>query len=292
MTTSLDGKVAIVTGGASGIGRAVVQALAARGAFPIIFDVDADGARKVVDELAAASRKALAVTVDVRDRLAVANAVNAVAAERGRLDYMFNNAGITQFAEVQDYDWPAWRDIIETDFMGVVHGVAACYPIMVRQGSGHIVNTASLAGLMPTPWGVSYTAAKSAVWGLSLSLRIEAAPLGVKVTVVCPAAVWTPIIERARYINLDRERAVAAIPGSRITAEACAAAILKGVERNKAVITPSAARWLALVQRISPWLVERIMGRVSGKLRAIRAEHLRLNAPAPEAAAPRKPEPS
>ncbi len=265
------GKTAIVTGGASGIGRALVHALASRGARTVVLDIDADGARRVVGEV----RDARAVTVDVRDRLGVRDAVDQVAAEHGRLDYMFNNAGVTQFAEVQDYDWDAWKDPIDTDLYGVVHGVAACYPIMVRQRSGHIVNTSSLAGVMPTPWAVSYTAAKCGVWGLSVALRIEAEPLGVKVSCVCPAAVDTPIIDHARYINLDKDRAVAAIPGSRISPAACAEAILRGVERNEAVIVPSAARWMSLAQRMSPSLVERLMGRVARKLSEIRAETIR-----------------
>lgn len=269
--TSFAHKNAIVTGGASGIGRALVHALASRGARPVIFDIDADGARRVADEV----RGARAVTVDVRDRLAMRAAVEQIAAEDGRLDYMFNNAGVTQFGEVQDYDWDAWKDPIDTDLYGVVHGVAACYPIMVRQGSGHIVNTSSLSGVMPTPWAVSYTAAKCGVWGLSIALRIEAEPLGVKVTCVCPAAVDTPIVDHARYINLDKARALAAIPGKRISPTACAEEILRGVERNEAMIVPSAARWLSLAQRISPTLVEKLMGRVARTLSAIRAETLR-----------------
>jgi short-subunit dehydrogenase len=196
----------------------------------------------VVAELASRGIEARAVEIDVRDRVAVAGAVNETHRAHGHLDYLFNNAGISVLGEVLDYDWEAWRDVIDTDLMGVVHGIAACYPLMVAQGHGHIVNTGSLASLVPTPWAASYTAAKCGVWGLSLALRTEAAPYGVKVSCVCPAAVDTPMVDSARYLHLDKVGALSAVPGARISAETCATAILDGVARNQAVITPS-VRW-------------------------------------------------
>jgi NAD(P)-dependent dehydrogenase (short-subunit alcohol dehydrogenase family) len=275
---SLAGMTAIVTGGASGIGRALVIALSTRGATTYIFDRDTAAARSVEEAMRARARKVFAMTVDVRDRFAVSDAVGSVVAATGRVDYMFNNAGITQFGAVQDYDWEAWHDPIDTDLYGVVHGVAACYPVMVKQGSGHIINTASLSGVVPTPWAVSYSAAKAGVWGLSMALRVEAAPLGIKVSCVCPAAVDTPIVDRARYINLDKERALATIPGKRISPESCADAILRGVDRNDAMIMPNAARWMSLAHRMAPGAVEKLMERISRTLSQIRSETLKKRA--------------
>jgi short-subunit dehydrogenase len=189
---------------------------------------------------------------------------------------MFNNAGIACMGEALDYDWAAWKDIIDTDLLGVVHGIAACYPIMVSQKRGHIVNTASLAALMPTPWAASYTAAKAGVWGLTIALRVEAKAHGVKVSCVCPASVSTPLVDTARFINLDRAKAYAAVPGSRITADECALAILKGMERNQAVIAPSAAKWMSRLYRYAPNLTEKVMVSVSSKLGAVRTEYLKL----------------
>lgn len=268
-------QVAIVTGGASGIGRAVVHALAARGVLAVIIDIDGEGAARVVAEVEALGQKARALNVDVRDRAAVGKAVQDVHREHGRLDYMFNNAGISVLGEVVDYDWAAWQDVIDTDLMGVVHGVAACYPLMVQQGFGHIINTGSLASLVPTPWVTSYTAAKCGVWGLSLALRTEAAAHGVRVSCVCPAAVKTPMVDRARYLNIDGVEAFKAVPSNQISPEECAAAILKGVDRNDGLITPSAAKWISLAYRMTPNGAEKMMQGVAKKLTALRAEYLK-----------------
>ena len=275
MNAIRSGQVAIVTGGASGIGRAVVHALAERGSFPVIFDIDTASAERVAEEVASRGRRAKALTVDVRDRLAVARAVQEVNAEHGHLDYMFNNAGVSVFGEVVDYDWAAWQEVIETDLLGVIHGVAACYPLMVKQRSGHIVNTGSLASLVPTPWVTSYSAAKCGVWGLSMALRTEAAAYGVRVSCACPAAVETPMADRARYLNLDKTEAMKAVPGGRITPEACAAAILGGIERNDALITPSAAKWMSLAYRVTPDGAEKMMQSIAKKLSALRADFLK-----------------
>jgi NAD(P)-dependent dehydrogenase (short-subunit alcohol dehydrogenase family) len=269
------GQIAIVTGGASGIGRAVVHALAERGCLPVIFDIDAASAERVAGEVGSRGQRAKALTVDVRDRLAVGRAVQEVHAEHGRLDYMFNNAGVSVFGEVLDYDWAAWQDVIDTDLLGVVHGVAACYPLMVKQGSGHIVNTGSLASLVPTPWVTSYSAAKCGVWGLSIALRTEALAYGVRVSCVCPAAVETPMADRARYLNLDKTEAMKLVPGNRITPEACAAAILAGVERNDALITPSAAKWMSLAYRVTPEGAAKMMQGIAKKLSALRADFMK-----------------
>src|SRR5439155_13844601 len=92
-----------------------------------------------------------------------------------------------------------WHKVFDVNLRGVVNGVQAAYPVMLRQGFGHIVNTASVAGLLPTPTIVSYCAAKHAVVGLSTSLRVEAAEAGVRVSVLCPGAIKTPILEGGKY---------------------------------------------------------------------------------------------
>jgi len=161
---------------------------------------------------------------------------------------------------------------------------------MIRQRSGHIINTASLSGVLPTPGCVSYTAAKFGVVGLSRALRLEAAPLGVKVSVSCPVAVGTKIIDTSRYINLDRQKFIADVPGNRIDAKACAVAILRGVERNQASIEPSGAKWLILMHRHLPWLSGIMMSQFSQMVAKNRADYLtktsRQPAPAPPLESP------
>jgi len=159
-------RVAIVTGGASGIGRALGAALVARGDRVVLADVAA--AAEVADQLnAAGPGAATAAAVDVRDAAAVAHLVTETAEVHGQLDLMFNNAGIRMGGPVEELTVAHWRRAIEVNLLGVVHGVAAAYPLMLRQGHGHIVNTASLAGLVPMPGAAPYTASKAAVVGLS-----------------------------------------------------------------------------------------------------------------------------
>src|SRR5215468_9923053 len=143
--------ITIVTGGASGIGRALCDELARRGATVIVADINLPGARNVADAIAASGGTACAANVDVRDAASVQALVDDTFKRHGRLDIIFNNAGIGVGGELHELGLEHWRTAIEVNLMGVVHGVAATYPIMVRQGTGQIVNTASLAGLIASP---------------------------------------------------------------------------------------------------------------------------------------------
>ena len=142
--------------------------------------------------------------------------------------------------------------------MGVVHGVQAAYPLMIRQGSGHIVNTASISGLVPWPGQTLYNTTKYAVVGLSHTFRAEAARFGVKVSVVCPgpvrSAIWgAPILG---------ERAAGQAPAESITAEEAAATIWRGVQANHATITfPRASRIQAWLHRLHPGLLKKQFAR-------------------------------
>jgi NAD(P)-dependent dehydrogenase (short-subunit alcohol dehydrogenase family) len=112
------------------------------------------------------------------------------------LDYLFNNAGIGVVGPVQKYELEDWYRVIDVNLRGVINGVHAAYPLMLRQGFGHIVNTASMAGLVPAPSTASYAASKFAVVGLSNSLRCEAAAAGVRVSVLCPGVIRTPALDQ------------------------------------------------------------------------------------------------
>src|SRR5215218_918636 len=148
--------IAIVTGGASGIGRALCEELARRGAVVVVTDVNEAGARSVAESIASEGGRASSKAVDVRDAEAVKRVVEETAAAHGRLDYMFNNAGLAVTGEVRDLSLEHWRKVVDVNLWGVIHGIAAAYPLMVRQRSGHIVNTASLAGLLGIPRSSPY----------------------------------------------------------------------------------------------------------------------------------------
>lgn len=265
-----ENKVAIVTGGASGIGRAVAQDLARRGARVTLADKDAELAKETARGITGAGHSAKAATLDVTDAAAVKMLVDDTVKEYDRLDYMFNNAGIAVVGDARDFSLNDWRKVIDTNLYGVVNGVVAAYPVMVKQGFGHIVNTASLAGLVPPVGEISYAASKYGVVGLSHSLRAEAADLGVKVSVVCPGFIKTPIFYNSKLIGVDRQKMIDATPKA-ISPEECAQVILRGVERNKATIlvTPLASV-LWVLHRISPGIMFWFGKRYARKLREMR----------------------
>ncbi|HXS84842.1 MAG TPA: SDR family oxidoreductase, partial [Mycobacterium sp.] len=189
------GKQAIVTGAGSGIGAALCRALVAAGADVVCTDVDGAAAARTAESLHGPGT-ASAATLDVTDPAAVQAAVDAVVARAGRLDLMFNNAGIAWGGDTELLTLDQWNAIIDVNIRGVVHGVTAAYPVMLRQGHGHIVNTASMAGLTAAGQITSYVMTKHAIVGLSLALRSEAIPHGVGVLAVCPGAVETPILDK------------------------------------------------------------------------------------------------
>ena len=254
------GKTGIVTGGASGIGRAVGAELARRGAVVTLADVNAALVEEVADHLTGQGRKVKAAVLDVTDFEAVKRLVDDTVSEHGHLDYMFNNAGIAVFGETQDFSYDDWHRVIDVDLYGVVHGIAAAYPVMVAQGYGHIVNTASLAGLVPASGLISYTASKYGVVGMSNALNTEGAKYGVKTSVVCPGLIHTPIYENVKLVDLDRDKIMKQAPKG-MPCEKCARDILRGVERGKAIIvvTPL-AKVLTFMQRLIPGLVRALFG--------------------------------
>jgi NADP-dependent 3-hydroxy acid dehydrogenase YdfG len=265
-------KIIIITGAASGIGRALSEDLARRGARLIMADMNEELLKETAAAITKAGGQAWPQKLDVRDCAAVQKLVADVVAEHGRLDYIFNNAGIGVLGEARDFTYDDWKRVIDTDLYGVVNGVAATYPIMVQQGFGHIVNTSSLAGLVPIPGEISYTASKYAVVGLSNALRIEGEDLGVKVSVVCPGLIDTPILRTTKTLKVDLEQAIKELPKP-IPPSQCARIILRGVEKNRATIIITGLTWFAwIVQRISPGILAWLLEQNLKKLRAMRIE--------------------
>lgn len=266
-------KVTIVTGGASGIGQAISEALGESGACLIIADVNLEGAQKVAASINEKGGNATAAQLDVTSAEDVQSMVDETVAKHGRLDLIFNNAGVAVGGEARDLSLADWRRIVDVNLMGVIYGTAAAYAVMVKQGYGHIVNTASLAGLLGAPFMVPYAATKHAVVGLSKSLRAEAADLGVKVTAICPGYVQSNIYDASPWRKINKDKVMQQIPFKIIEAQEAAQIILRGVARNKAVIVfPGYAKIFWFLSRISAKLVAPLERKTVKDFRATRSD--------------------
>ncbi len=255
-------KIAIITGAASGIGRSLGLELSRQGAKLIMADHNPALLLEAVEAVKKSGGAAHSVCLDVADFGEVKKMVDDTIAEHGRLDYLFNNAGVIVFGEARFYEYSDWTRVINTNLYGAVNGIAAAYPIMVRQGFGHIVNTASAAGIIPMPASVSYTASKYGIVGLSHSLRVEARDLGVRVSVACPGMIETPIYDTSKMVKADRLKFISLLRKTGpCSADHCAKVILRGVQKNQATIPITAfPRVFGILQRLSPSLVRLILG--------------------------------
>ena len=254
-------KVAIVTGGASGIGKAVSEALVRQGAKVIVADIN-------ITQLDPEKEKIQAIKVDVSNAAEVQALVDQVVQEYGRLDYIFNNAGFAISGELRDMTPELWNKILDVNLKGVIHGVLAAYPVMIKQGSGHIVNTASLAGLIPAMPIAAYSTTKHAVVGLSTNLRVEAAGYGVKVSVICPGFINTGIYDAAIQLKPIQNERTTSLPFKLVEVDKAAQLILEGVERNKLIIIfPTYAKVLWWLQRLCPPLLRPLGNRIISEYR-------------------------
>lgn len=264
-------KVALVTGGASGIGRSLCISLGAGGAKVIVADIDHEGAEKTALAISGTCGRAKSVLLDVSRAEAVQRVLEQVVDEFGHIDYLFNNAGIGIAGEMQDIDLAQWRRIVEINLLGVAYGSNLAYSIMRRQGSGHIINLSSLAGLIGYPTATPYAATKSAIVGLSLSLREEGADAGVKISVACPGFVQTDFFDSATLLHAKKEDVLQQIPFSMMSADGAAQAILRGVELNRGIIIfPFYARLLWWLYRIHPRLIRPVARKIVRDFRSVK----------------------
>jgi NAD(P)-dependent dehydrogenase (short-subunit alcohol dehydrogenase family) len=255
-------KVALVTGGAAGIGAELARQLCAAGAAVVIADIAEDSAEELATQLTEQGHRAVACKTNVALFADVERTVQLTLDRFGRLDLIFNNAGVGLAGELRDLQLADWRPMIDVNLWGVIHGVHAALPVMLRQGSGQIVNMASAAGLVPRPGMVPYAATKFAVVGLSTSLRCEVEDLGVRVNVVCPFHVATTIFQNTKFRNIDSAGMLAAIPLRQLPVERCVEETLRGVSKNKAVIAmPRFARFEWRLYRYFPRVAAVLMRR-------------------------------
>jgi NAD(P)-dependent dehydrogenase (short-subunit alcohol dehydrogenase family) len=206
------GRVAVVTGAASGIGRALAEAFAAAGSAVVLADLDGREAEAVSERLRGNGADARAVVVDVSDPASVDELAKATLNRFGRVDVLCNNAGVSTFNLIQDQTIDDWRWVFNVNMWGVVHGLMSFLPILRgQQTPSHIVNTASMGGLMSgVPFIGPYAATKTAVVSISETLRQECAAYGlpIGVSVLCPSTTDTRVMEseRGRPPELGTER--------------------------------------------------------------------------------------
>jgi NAD(P)-dependent dehydrogenase (short-subunit alcohol dehydrogenase family) len=203
------GEVAVITGGASGIGRGTALALARRGTDIVLADVNTERLAAVADEIRQLGRRALAVECDVSHDADVARLAASAERELGPVGVLMNNAGVVLRGALEAIDMEDWQWCFGINVFGVIRGIHAFLPRMVERRHGWIVNTASMAGLLAlTGEGAPYVASKFAVVGLSEALALYCRPLGIGVSLLCPGGVRTNLAETGRSIGMTPEREI------------------------------------------------------------------------------------
>jgi NADP-dependent 3-hydroxy acid dehydrogenase YdfG len=189
MSDPINGKVIVITGASSGLGEAAARHLSAQGASVVLGARRAERIEALATELAAGGGKALAVATDVTHSDQVKRLVDAAVERYGRIDVMINNAGLMPLSPLERLKLDDWNRMIDVNVKGVLYGIAAALPHMIRRKSGHIVNVASVAGHVVRPGGAVYSATKTAVRVISEGLRQEVKPHNIRTTVISPGAV-------------------------------------------------------------------------------------------------------
>jgi NAD(P)-dependent dehydrogenase (short-subunit alcohol dehydrogenase family) len=237
---SLRDRVAVVTGGGSGIGRALVDVFAREGARIVVADVDEAAAAEAASAVRTRGGTALAVRADVSDRGQVTALADRAFAELGGVDVLCNNAGVALWGPLEEATHEDWQWVLGVNLWGVIHGLEAFLPRMIASGRrGHVVNTASMAGLLATRGLGVYNTSKYAVVGLSETLAKDLAPHGIGVSVLCPLGVATRIraSDRNRPAHLQnassRAPAPGALDGNTLAPEAVAEMVLSAILENR-----------------------------------------------------------
>lgn len=264
-------KIAVVTGGAAGLGRELCLELGRRGATVVAVDVDQDGTESVCHVIRTDGGQALAAYLDVTIYENAQRIVKDVVAKYGRIDLIFNNAGTALHGETRDLGVEHWRAVLDVNLMGVIYGAISAYGQMVKQGNGQIVNIGSLAGLIPVPKEIPYCTSKWAVAGFTSSLRLEGAALGVKVNLVCPGIMRTSIHQTVAYVNVDQKKLLRPQTKHFVAPERAARLILDQVADNRPlIIFPFYARLIWWLYRFNPAIFNLLFRKILSDFRKLR----------------------
>jgi NAD(P)-dependent dehydrogenase (short-subunit alcohol dehydrogenase family) len=243
---NIRGKRCLVTGAASGIGRATALAAAARGAELVLTDIDAEGLVSAEREIVAAGGTVLhAGAADIADHAAVVALAEQVHAAHGSMDVVMNVAGVSAWGAIERLEHHYWQRMIDINLMGPIHVLECFVGPMVEAGrGGHIVNVSSAAGLFGLPWHAAYSASKFGLRGISEVLRFDLRRHGIGVSLVCPGAVKTPLVGTVEIVGVDRTspsiaKLVARFERHAVSPEHVAAKILAGIEKNQYMVFTS-----------------------------------------------------
>ncbi|TLF74901.1 SDR family oxidoreductase [Nocardia cyriacigeorgica] len=244
--TTVEGAKTLITGAASGIGRATALAAAAQGAELVLTDIDADGLAATVADIERDGGKVLVATpLDITDHEAVAAFGADVHSRFGSVDVVMNVAGTSVWGTVDTLEHRHWQRMVDVNLMGPIHVIETFVPEMVRAGrGGALVNVSSAAGLLALPWHAAYSASKYGLRGLSEVLRFELAQHGISVHLVAPGAVNTPLVQSFELVGVDKEdprvrKLVTRFTSHAVSPEKVAGAILRGIERNRFIVYTS-----------------------------------------------------
>ncbi|NME80237.1 SDR family NAD(P)-dependent oxidoreductase [Rhodococcus sp. 105337] len=270
--SEFEGRVVVITGAASGIGRALAVDLAGRGAALALSDVDTVGLAETARLASSLGAEVKSDHLDVTQREAVYAYADAVVARFGKVNQLYNNAGIAYHGEFERSEFKDIERIVDVDFWGVVNGTKAFLPHLIASGDGHLINVSSLFGLLGIPGQTAYNAAKFAVRGFTESLRQEMliAKHPVRVTCVHPGGIKTAIARNAAVPDGDDQQSFAQFFDSKLartTPEAAAKTILRGVRKNRPrVLIGADAKLLDGWVRIVGPSYQRVLATVAGRI--------------------------
>ena len=264
MRRELRGRVAVITGASSGIGRAAALALAREGAHVVLGARRVDRLQEAVEAVQRAGGRARALQTDVTQPEDVQRLMDQAVAAFGRLDILVNNAGLGYFGRLESMPMEEIRYLFEVNVMGTIYGIQAAAPIMRSQHSGHIINISSVVGKRATPGSAVYSATKFAQVALSESLRLELAEAGIDVSVVCPVSTTTEFFA----VATARSPMKHGLAGPVYSAEQVAEVIVRCARRPRAeVMVYPPARLMVVLNAVWPGLMDRVLALYWKKLR-------------------------
>ena len=257
MIKNFQNKSVLITGAATGIGRALAHELANRGAVVYVTALTKKEAQTVVDEITSSNGKAIAAELDVGNFKDIEKMIDLVVSEQGQLDIMINNAGVAYVGESYDMQVETIEKLAHINFTAVNVGAVLAYTQMKKQGFGHILNTASMGGFLPTPGMAIYAATKHGVVGLTTSLASEGKDFNIVVKASCPGFIKSELMNKSSDVSKNMSDYLDLLPKP-IDASIAAKTIIDGLGKKPVLIfTPSYAKVSYFLNRFIPGFLAR-----------------------------------